>query len=427
MKSNQNLNLAPFQVLLKDIDIRNIARIITTSKTVKITKDDEKSNNISPSKLSSDTSSKIEPIDEGDGLVDMLAKIYGFMKQTNTDKIKRLEKENNFKEEQDFELLKKHEELINAIKKLRQSPTATPMSGFGGFGEYDGEDGSDSFDPSFIPDGPDRKKTPKNSLRRSLRRMALPVRSFLRSGLGKANIAAMILAAPYIAAGIERKKIEENPNAPEIKDTPYSKVVRGEAKTQGEAAAQNQRSTRKEVRASEIKEALETKPAFPDVFLLETYGMDRNGLTEFVRKNPNGVLRPDRTNIPKPATPVETKKETDIPKSSETTNKNGSTTPTAQPVSGSNKSSVAVENSLNKNEEIVSEQENASVILNRVTKTNIEAKMESKLAAGETNVVNNQIVNSSSQSVSMSKSALPAVRNLEATYQRMIYDSTRIV
>jgi hypothetical protein len=65
--------------------------------------------------------------------------------------------------------------------------------------------------------------------------------------------------------------------------------------------------------------------------------------------------------------------------------------------------------------------------LNRVTKTNIEAKMESKLAAGETNVVNNQIVNSSSQSVSMSKSSLPAVRNLESTYQRMIYDSTRIV
>jgi hypothetical protein len=423
MESNQSLNLAPFQVLLKDIDIRNIARIITTSKTVKITKGGEESNNISPSKLSSDTSSKLEPIDEGDGLVDMLAKIYGFMKQTNTDKIKRLEKENNFKEEQDFELLKKHEELINAIKKLRQSPTATSVNNSNNF--VTGEPGPiDPWTEFNVPDTPDRPKS--NRAPKKLPK-AIPPGSSMAGMAARVGGVAAVLAIPFMAAGYQMEKTEENPNDPEIKDTPYAKFVRGEAKTQGAAGNQNRRASLKEVRSSEIKLALETKPAFTDVELIETYGMDRNGLTEFVRKNPNGVLRPDRTNIPKPATPVETKKETDIPKSSETPNKNGSTTPTAQPVSGSNKSSVAVENSLNKNEEIVSEQENASVILNRVTKTNIEAKMESKLAAGETNVVNNQIVNSSSQSVSMSKSALPAVRNLESTYERMIYDSTRIV
>lgn len=52
---------------------------------------------------------------------------------------------------------------------------------------------------------------------------------------------AMIMGAPYALAGMEAANIRENPNAPGYANVPYAQAYRGEAPTQGAAAAANRR------------------------------------------------------------------------------------------------------------------------------------------------------------------------------------------
>jgi muramidase (phage lysozyme) len=63
---------------------------------------------------------------------------------------------------------------------------------------------------------------------------------------GMSMVAAAALPAAALGMGVmaqraNKQKIEANPNAPEFKDNPYAMVLRGEAKTLGQAAAMNQR------------------------------------------------------------------------------------------------------------------------------------------------------------------------------------------
>lgn len=49
-----------------------------------------------------------------------------------------------------------------------------------------------------------------------------------------------LFTAPYSMAAYEQEKIRQNPNAPGLEYNPYAQVQRGEAQTQGQAAAANQ-------------------------------------------------------------------------------------------------------------------------------------------------------------------------------------------
>lgn len=59
----------------------------------------------------------------------------------------------------------------------------------------------------------------------------------VRGALGPESM----FAAPYQMAAYEQEKIRANPNAPEYANNPYAMTVRGEAPTQGNAGAINQR------------------------------------------------------------------------------------------------------------------------------------------------------------------------------------------
>lgn len=52
---------------------------------------------------------------------------------------------------------------------------------------------------------------------------------------------AQMFALPYQMSAYEQAKIRANPDAPEYKDNPYAMMIRGEAKTQGQAGAINRR------------------------------------------------------------------------------------------------------------------------------------------------------------------------------------------
>jgi hypothetical protein len=410
MAINQNLNLTAFNDVLKEINVKNIAKIIAANDAYITTKNVEKGNDLT-SKVSPDTSSKLAPIEQSNEMVDILSKIYGFMQQSNTDKMKRLEKENNFKEEQDLELLQKHKELIAAIRKLKLSSSASLVSG-----NEDDEDDDSSDYPFFDLDRRPRpkEKEKKSDGKRKPRKTpkGLSRGKFGIRALGGSMVIASAFALPWMAAGAQMEKTIEDPNAPDIKDSPFAKFVRGESDTQGQAAQQNRRASLKEVRASEIKLALETKPPFTDAELIEEYGMDRSQLKDFVEKNPKGVLRPEKqTPVPNqvPNQEQSPKETIDIPTQSSP--------------------SIPVEQSLSKNESVIIEPSPASTdVLNRAIKENIRAKLENKMGGNETNVTNNNIMNnSSSSSGSSAVASLPSIRNLEPTFQRMILDSTRVV
>lgn len=63
------------------------------------------------------------------------------------------------------------------------------------------------------------------------------------TGAVAAAMPAAMLAAPAIAAGHEKEKINANPNAPEYATNPYAMTVRGEAPTIAAAGNQNRRAT----------------------------------------------------------------------------------------------------------------------------------------------------------------------------------------
>ena len=67
-----------------------------------------------------------------------------------------------------------------------------------------------------------------------------PVTRAVGTGLNMAT-PAMAFAAPYQMAAQEQEKIRANPTAPEYANNPYAMMIRGEAKTQGQAGAINRR------------------------------------------------------------------------------------------------------------------------------------------------------------------------------------------
>ncbi len=67
------------------------------------------------------TGNKLIPLKQGNEFLDMLMKIYGFMKKTHDQDILRLQKENNFREEKDFEAALRHKKLMDALTALRSN------------------------------------------------------------------------------------------------------------------------------------------------------------------------------------------------------------------------------------------------------------------------------------------------------------------
>jgi hypothetical protein len=63
------------------------------------------------------------------------------------------------------------------------------------------------------------------------------------TGAAVAAMPATMLAAPALAAGHEKEKINANPNAPEYANNPYAMTVRGQAPTIAAAGNQNRRAT----------------------------------------------------------------------------------------------------------------------------------------------------------------------------------------
>jgi hypothetical protein len=326
------------------------------------------------------TASKLGPLGGGsDDLTGILYDIEKLLQSSlDADKLAQ-EKENNSAEEKELERLRRHKELIEAItgKKYNGKGSATKM-------EKDKDGGGSLIDSILEFFG---VAGASKDIFKSLGRFLISA-----PGLGLIGAAAMGYFIGYILPSIREFDKAERPE--DYKDVPLDKSKKNNT-TMGAEAAENQRKTYKQVRASEIKQALETKPEFTDDELVSMYGKPRAELEQWLNLNPKGVLQviPEEKQIQ--PIPIST-----IPAETPVT----SPPPAATPMPA--------------------ETPKSGQQLNSVQKENLNLNMPVSSLDPSTTVNNN--VNSS-PSKGQKRTNIPLVRNAEETIQRMIYNNTRVV
>ena len=223
------------------------------------------------------------PSKKGDGLADVLARIFNLMKKTSDENKKRLELDKDFEHGREGEREKRHKELLKALTGLSGGPatSVTPKTG-GLFGDLfknlmkTVEELKELIGPlkDFL------KKIGKSGLQGLTRLLgALGTGAALPILMGT----AAAIALGYLALKA-KEDIEANPNDPKYKDNPYARVVRGEAATKGEAAKQIEREGLKKFSYQYIKQLVESK--LTDEELVSEYGADRPTLKKWLVENP---------------------------------------------------------------------------------------------------------------------------------------------
>lgn len=203
------------------------------------------------------------------GINEQLLKIYKFLKVSKQFDIKRREMEHNFDEERSMESERRHKELMKTLDKLMDRIKMLE----GG-----------------VPKA-EKVETPAQetqSIWQTLVAEALPFIGEMALGsVARASSVLVAFLAPWMLNARERRKIEENPYAPEYKDNPYAMTLRGEAETQKQAGAINQRKALKQVRRSEIEDVV--KSDLDDKTVKEEYGATKSELMDWL-KDPNNKV-----------------------------------------------------------------------------------------------------------------------------------------
>ena len=137
---------------------KGIVRSIMNPSTAKKDENFSFSGRAKVVKAEGKSASKITPLKEGNELIDMLLKIYSFLEKSHTEDVMSKEKQNNFREEQELESQRRadtrHKLLLDALAKLRSDMNRSVSGG----GTEPG-----GFNFPNIPDFPDRKRGPGGS------------------------------------------------------------------------------------------------------------------------------------------------------------------------------------------------------------------------------------------------------------------------
>lgn len=360
--------------------------------------------------------------DGGKKLLPTLNKMYDFLKKTHETEIRQRELTANKREELDLEDARRHKELIKTIKAIKVGGTVKEIK--------EQKEGTGLFD--FL-------ENIKNSLRDMFKGMiedALKVYEWIKDlkilakiaelgpkimsvlgwftgttlGAALLGIATPLALLAYLASN-EKEEIEKNPYDPKYKDNPYAMKLRGEAKSVGEATQQNIAKTLKTFRRNEVEDFVKSDQT--DAELVEQFGQNREGLKKWLAENPNkgavyqapvrGMGSTGGSSVaPMPdQTDAETKRlmRQSAPK-------------TPEPVPAPAKA------------EPVTSPPPAAV--STLSQQGADLKLETKFAKPQETVINNQAVKAA-KATDNPKVPIPSVRNSEMSFQRMIYESTRVV
>ncbi len=362
------------------------------------------------------TSTKIDKLQgsggDSSGMNEMLNKIYDFMKQNREEDITDRQKKNNFAEERQMEAEKtadrRHKDLLKAIEQLKKDLVPVQTA------EKVTEQPQSFLDQMVDAFG----------MGRNIFTVLRTVGPLLANPVVLGLLAAIAVGGglAYLLSERQSRKdaIDKDPYAKEYDDDAYALSVRSKREggnlTEGGAAAQLQQKALKQVPRRTVEDFV--KSDLTDKELVQELGADREGLKKWLAENPKreamyqvpmaGLQTQQSKTPPAPATPA-----------GET---GGAPTATpAPPESGGGTLPLSAPSASMATPEAVP---NMGQQLASVMGQNTDMKLADFSAPLES-VVNN--LNSLNKSTTTGKSALPAVRNLEDTFQRMIMNSTRVV
>jgi hypothetical protein len=362
------------------------------------------------------------------GLQVILSDILTFLHKSHNDDMILREKENNLREGAKLEDEKRHKKLLKALGASKPSATATPVKA---------KEGS-LFDGLF-----DRLKQMLDDLKDSLKwvdaiKWATKIGGWAQSALTAISAEAFLsmlpiaaFLAPFMLSAAEKDKIRENPNAPQYKDNPFAMMIRGEAATEGQAAAINQRATLKQYRRNDVKDMVDA--GFTDEELKKELGADKKTLEVWLKEHPDKASMWQAPVAPIAGTNVGAKNVGNISHSEY----HGEANPVAKGETPENAAAARSEFAKQDPRLIGSDTkpvappapviQPASAAVSMKTDENVKLSMETAVATKTetTQKTTNNYAHSSQEQIRAP--SIPAVRNLEPSFQEMIWGSTRVI
>jgi len=361
------------------------------------------------------TSTKIDKLQGGgdsSGMNEMLNKIYEFMKYNREEDIVAREKQNNFAEEKLMESERtsdrRHKDLLKAIEQLKKDLVPTQTA------EKVTEQPQSFLDQMVDAFG----------MGRNIFTVLRTVGPLLANPVVLGLLAAIAIGGglAYLLSEKQARKdaIDKDPYAKEFDDDAYALTVRSKREggnlSETGAVAQLQQKALKQFPRRTVEDFI--KSDLTDKELIRELGNDREGLKNWLAENPEKAMY----QVPMAGMQTQQSKTPPAPASSPAGETGGAPTATpAPPESGGGTMPLSAPSASMATPEAVP---NMGQQLASVMGQNTDMKL-ADFAGPLESVVNN--LNSLNKSTTTGKSSLPAVRNLEDTFQRMIMNSTRVV
>jgi hypothetical protein len=234
------------------------------------------------------------PTRKGEGLADILARIFNLLKNRMLELKKEQEVTANFEEEKEDERELRHKEIINAISNMGLGPTATPVASEkpdkGMFSKLLNMM-KNMIEKAFNAIKPALEFVGK--LMKALGSNAVKFIKFLAAFGSEAALAFLFPAAVIVALKLlgdkQKEDIRKNPFDERWKNSPYARIVRKEFDDEREAAAFNVRRNATVMKRPVI-ESLVKSPA-TDVALMAQTGATRGRLTQWLKDHPEPTAR----------------------------------------------------------------------------------------------------------------------------------------
>ena len=234
------------------------------------------------------------PTRKGEGLADILARIFNLLKNRMLELKKEQEVTANFEEEKEGERELRHKELVDAISNMSLGTTATPV------GPVKDEKGlyskllnmmKNMIEKAFKAIRPALEFVGK--LMKALGGNAIKFIKFLAAFGSEAALAFLFPAAVIVALKLlgdkQREDIEKNPDDKRWKDSPYARIVRKEFETKQEAVAFNLRRNATVMKRPVIESLVKSQAT--DTALMAQTGATRGRLSQWLKDHPESTAR----------------------------------------------------------------------------------------------------------------------------------------
>ena len=352
------------------------------------------------------------------GMSSVLGDILTFLQKSHEQDMILREKENNLREGQKHEDERRHQAFLKALGGVSATPVATASKVK--------PEGNSLFD-NILKMVQDMIAEVKKAFEwisdlKWLTNVAGWARTAFTALSAEAFLTALPLAAfiaPFMMSAAEKEKIRENPTAPQYKDNPYAMAIRNEASSEGQAAEINTRATTKQFRRRDVVEFVGS--AMSDAELTQELGADRKSLQAWLNSHTDKGAMWQAPVAKLAGTEYGEKKVGTVENSNYYGEKNHvPKTPEAQTAA---EAKVTATVAATPPEAVPTTPVSAAV--SAKTNENLTLGLEAKVVPKTETTNSTNVMNSSK--TEKRKFVMPSVRNTEETFQRLIYNSTRVV